>query len=124
VELKAVCSASGARGKSYGIRFGAAYCCSDYNQMLADPGVDAIFIVSRNQRHAAEALAALEAGKHVFVEKPMALTEEECRTLVRAVERTGRHLSVGFQPPLRAVLPGAEKAPGGAIVTGGCELPY
>src|SRR5439155_15109641 len=37
-----------------------------------------------------------EAGKHVFVEKPMALTEEECRTLLRAVERTGRHLSVGF----------------------------
>src|SRR6266700_862557 len=96
VELNAVCSASGARGKSYGIRFGAAYCCSDYNQMLADPAIDAIFIVSRNQRHAAEAVAALEAGKHVFVEKPMALTEDECRTLVRAVERTARHLSVGF----------------------------
>jgi len=96
VQLKAVCSASGARGKSYGIRFGAAYCCSDYNRMLEDPAIDAIFVVSRNQRHAAEALAGLEAGKHVFVEKPMALTEEECRTLARAVERTGRYLTVGF----------------------------
>src|SRR6266478_2908552 len=96
VQLRAVYSASGARGKSLGIRFGAAYCCSDYDQMLKDPAIDAVFIVSRNQRHAGEALAALETGKHVFVEKPMALTEEECRTLAGAVKRTGRYLSVGF----------------------------
>ena len=53
-------------------------------------------IVSRNQQHAAQALAALHAGKHVFVEKPMALTQEECRELSQAVEETGRQLTVGF----------------------------
>jgi predicted dehydrogenase/threonine dehydrogenase-like Zn-dependent dehydrogenase len=94
--LRAVYSASGARGKTYARRFGADYCSSDYEEVLRDPEVGAVLIASRNQHHAAQALAALEAGKHVFVEKPMALTEDECRALVRAVEETGKHLTVGF----------------------------
>jgi predicted dehydrogenase len=53
-------------------------------------------IVSRHQHHFAQAHAALQAGKHVFLEKPMALTEEECRTLHRDVEETGKQLTVGF----------------------------
>jgi predicted dehydrogenase len=96
VSLRAIHSASGVRGKSYGNRFGAAYCTTDYDQILRDPEVDAVFITSRNQYHAAQALKALRVGKHVFVEKPMALTEAECRDLVQASDDTGRHLSVGF----------------------------
>ena len=96
VGLRAVCSSSGARALSYAKRFGALYCCSDYESLLRDPDVDAIFILTRNQHHAAQAIAALEAGKHVFVEKPMALTAEECRRLDRAVRETGKQLSVGF----------------------------
>jgi len=96
VNLRAIHSTSGVRGKSYGNRFGAAYCTTDYNQILLDPEVDAVFITSRNQHHAVQALASLRAGKHVFVEKPMALTEAECRDLVQAADETGRHLSVGF----------------------------
>jgi predicted dehydrogenase len=96
VQLRAVCSSSGARGKSYALRFGAAYCCSDYQEVLDDPRVDVVLIATRNQHHAAQALAALRAGKHVFVEKPMALTAEECRDLCTAVEETGKHLTVGF----------------------------
>jgi predicted dehydrogenase len=96
VALRAVYSNSGARGKSYALRFGAAYCCSDYEEVLQDPEIDMVLILSRNQHHAPQALAALRAGKHVFLEKPMALTEEECRQLVRAVEETGRQLTVGF----------------------------
>jgi predicted dehydrogenase len=96
VRLRAVYSGSGARGKSYGLRFGADYCSSDYDQILRDPDVHAVVIVSRNQQHARQALAALRAGKHVFLEKPMALTENECRQLCNAVEETGLRLSVGF----------------------------
>ncbi|HWB82800.1 MAG TPA: bi-domain-containing oxidoreductase [Bryobacteraceae bacterium] len=96
VTLRAVHSSSGARGKSYALRFGAEYCCSDYDEILKDPAVDVVLIASRNPQHASEALAALEAGKHVFVEKPMALTEDECRELCAAVERTGKQLTVGF----------------------------
>jgi len=94
--LRAIYSSSGVRGKSYALRFGAAYCCSDYQEILKDPRIDVVLIISRNQHHAPQALAALEAGKHVFLEKPMALTEEECRSLCRAVEHSGRQLTVGF----------------------------
>ena len=94
--LQAVYSASGARGKNYAERFGAAYCSTDYEEILADPDVDLVMILSRNENHAPQALAALRAGKHVFVEKPMAITEDECRALHRAVEETGKQLTVGF----------------------------
>lgn len=96
VTLRAVYSASGARGKSYARRFGAAYCCSDYEEALQDPEIDVVLIVSRNQQHCAQAVAALRAGKHVFLEKPMALTDEECRLLQRTVAETGKQLTVGF----------------------------
>jgi predicted dehydrogenase/threonine dehydrogenase-like Zn-dependent dehydrogenase len=96
VYLRAVVSNSGARGKSYAERFGASYCCSDYAEALKDPDVAAVIITSRNQNHARDAVAALRAGKQVFVEKPMALTEEECRDVEAAVRETGNVLFVGF----------------------------
>ena len=78
------------------MRFGAEYCATDYEQILADPEIAAVVIVSRNPQHAPQALAALHAGKHVFVEKPMALTETECLDLYQAVSRSGNQLTVGF----------------------------
>ena len=94
--LRAIYSANGARGKSYALRFGADYCSSEYDEILKDPDVQVVVIVSRNTEHAGQALAALRAGKHVFVEKPMALTINECRELRQAVAETGNHLTVGF----------------------------
>lgn len=96
VRLRAIHSASGARGKSYALRFGAEYCATDYGEILNDPEIQAVVIVSRNPQHAPQALAALNAGKHVFVEKPMALTESECLELFEAVNRSGKQLTVGF----------------------------
>ena len=94
--LRAIHSSNGTRGKSYAIRFGAAYTATDYSQILADGDVDVVVITSRNQQHASQCLRALAAGKHVFVEKPMAITEAECRQLYEAVKETGRQLTVGF----------------------------
>lgn len=94
--LRAVQSGNGARAKSYANRFGAAYCTSDYDAILADPEIDAVVITSRNPQHARESLSALRAGKHVFVEKPMCLTELECRSLKQAVDESGCQLAVGF----------------------------
>jgi predicted dehydrogenase len=96
VNLRAVYSAGGVRGKSYALRFGAAYACSEYEEVLKDGQVDAVLIASRNQHHGPQSLAALRAGKHVFVEKPMAITAAECRDLCTAVEESGRMLTVGF----------------------------
>jgi len=96
VELRAVHSASGARGKGFASRFEASYCTTDYDEILKDPSIDAVLIATRNASHAPQSLAALRAGKHVFVEKPMALTIEECRELYEAVQESGRHLMVGF----------------------------
>jgi predicted dehydrogenase/threonine dehydrogenase-like Zn-dependent dehydrogenase len=95
-DLRAIYSASGVRGKSYALRFGAQYCASDFDEILRDPDVQVVVIVSRNPQHASQALAALRAGKHVFVEKPMALTEQECHELAQAVKESGKQLTVGF----------------------------
>ena len=96
VNLHAVYSTSGARGNTYARRFGASYFCSDYDEILNDPEIDVVMILSRNQHHYSQAIEALHAGKHVFVEKPMALTEEESRKIYRAVAETGKQLTVGF----------------------------
>jgi len=94
--LRAVFSANGPRGKSYALRFGADYCCSEYDEILKDPDIDVVVIVSRNAQHAPQALLALQAGKHVFLEKPMALTVDECRQLYAAANETGKRLAIGF----------------------------
>lgn len=96
VSLHAVCSSSGARGNTYARRFGASYFCSDYQQILHDPDIDVVMVLSRNQHHFTQVYEALMAGKHVFVEKPMALTEAECRELYNAVVVSGNQLTVGF----------------------------
>jgi predicted dehydrogenase len=63
---------------------------------LDDPQIDVVMVLSRNQHHFSQAFEALMAGKHVFVEKPMALTESECRELYNAVVVSGNQLTVGF----------------------------
>ncbi|HSW65014.1 MAG TPA: bi-domain-containing oxidoreductase [Dissulfurispiraceae bacterium] len=94
--LQAVCSNSGARGKSYAMRFNANYATSDFDVILNDKEIDAILIASRHKEHAKQAIDALNAGKHVFVEKPMAITVEECRSMYYAVQSSGKRLMVGF----------------------------
>jgi predicted dehydrogenase len=125
--LRAVHSANGARGKSYARRFGADYCTSDYSEVLADREVDAVLITSRNVRHAGEALSALRAGKHVFVEKPMALTIEECRELTAAVRDTGLQLFIGFNrrftPDYTALKRIVERRSGPVVVNARIDSP-
>ena len=96
VSLHSVHSASGARGNTYARRFGASYFSSDYREILDDPAVDVVMVLSRNQHHFSQSFEALMAGKHVFVEKPMALTEAESRELYNAVVISGNQLTVGF----------------------------
>jgi len=94
--LHAVYSNRGAQGKSYAMRFGAKYSTSDYDEILNDADIDAVLISSRHNEHARQAIDALNAGKHVFIEKPMAITIEECRAINQAVQESGKSLMVGF----------------------------
>ncbi|MDH3494944.1 MAG: bi-domain-containing oxidoreductase, partial [Acidobacteriota bacterium] len=94
--IHAVYSSSGARGKSYALRFGANYSCSDYREMLEDEEIDAILISSASHHHAKETIEALNAGKHVFVEKPMAVSIEECREIYAAAKNSEKQVCVGF----------------------------
>jgi len=94
--LRAVYSSSGARAKGFATRFHADYSTTEYDRILEDPGIHMVLITSRNQLHASQAARALRAGKHVFVEKPMAITAAECLDLWSAVEESGKLLTVGF----------------------------
>ncbi|MEK7547504.1 MAG: bi-domain-containing oxidoreductase, partial [Patescibacteria group bacterium] len=75
--LKAIVSKKGLTAKQLAKRYNADYCASDYGEVLKDPKVDAVLIATRHNLHAEMILKALKAGKHVFVEKPLALNEKE-----------------------------------------------
>ena len=68
---------------------------SSVEEMVRHPDVDAIFIVSANVAHCRETIAAAEAGKHVIVEKPMAMNAAEAESMVAACRRNGVRLMVG-----------------------------
>jgi predicted dehydrogenase/threonine dehydrogenase-like Zn-dependent dehydrogenase len=79
--LRAVVTRSGHTSAAIAKQFGASYASTDYAQVLADPEVDAVIIATRHHLHGEMALAALNAGKHVLVEKPLALTAAELDAL-------------------------------------------
>jgi predicted dehydrogenase len=68
---------------------------ADYDRMLADPELDAVIVAVADQFHVPMALKAIEAGKHVLVEKPMGVDVEECEALAAAVAESGLVLQVG-----------------------------
>lgn len=68
---------------------------TEYAPLLDDPSIDAVHIATRWDSHAEIAIAALEAGKHVLLEKPMAPTLEECDAICAAAKRAESHLMVG-----------------------------
>jgi len=75
--LQAVVSSAGHNATSVAKQFRAGYSTTEYRQVLSDPEVDAVLIATRHNLHAEMVLDALNAGKHVFVEKPLALTRED-----------------------------------------------
>jgi predicted dehydrogenase len=67
----------------------------DYDEMLADPNVEAVIVATADQFHVAMAAQALAAGKHVLVEKPLGVNVEECEALRQQVQASGLVLQVG-----------------------------
>lgn len=73
-----------------------AFITKDYRELLARPDIDAISVTSPDYMHEEHAVAALEAGKHVFCEKPLAITIDGCDHILRTWKASGKKLMVGF----------------------------
>ncbi|MCI0518960.1 MAG: bi-domain-containing oxidoreductase [Chloroflexi bacterium] len=98
VELVAVASASGASARHAAQRFGFQRAASGEESVLRDPQVNTVAILTRHHLHAAQAVQALNAGKHVFCEKPLALSLEESEQVRAALQEAGERAPQS--PPL------------------------
>jgi predicted dehydrogenase/threonine dehydrogenase-like Zn-dependent dehydrogenase len=109
VRLRTIASGGGTSGAVAGGKFGFERATTDTEAAIADPSVDTVYLLTRHDTHARLAVRALEAGKHVFVEKPLALTEEELDAVAAAAKASGRMVMVGFN---RRFAPLARKVEG------------
>ncbi len=96
VELRGVVSKGGLSSAHVAGKYQAGFASSDANEIWSDKGTDAVMVMTRHNAHAAQALAALKAGKHLWVEKPLALTLEDIAKIEAAAEGSGRAVMVGF----------------------------
>jgi predicted dehydrogenase len=94
-ELAWLCDLDDARLDRMGRQFQEARVTKDFDEVLADETVEAVSIATSAPTHAQLALRAIEAGKHVFVEKPLALTSVDARAMATAAERAGLLMVVG-----------------------------
>jgi predicted dehydrogenase len=99
VSIRAICTASGMTAKTLAERINAGFCTSDPQAVLDDAAINTVVIGTRHDSHAALVVKSLLADKHVFVEKPLCLTEEELDDIRSVYEKKaagGLHLMVGF----------------------------
>ncbi|HEU5140162.1 MAG TPA: Gfo/Idh/MocA family oxidoreductase [Bacillales bacterium] len=95
-EIHAICDLNEDRAKERAQEYGAPKFYGDYHALLDDQEIDAVSICTWNYTHAEMAIAALRAGKHVLVEKPLSTTVEEAEKIANTVQETGKKLQVGF----------------------------
>lgn len=95
-ELIALCDPMEENLESARAECGSAYAYTDYRDVLANPEVDAVIVVTPTQFHKEIVVAAASAKKHVFCEKPMASTAEECGEMIEACRANGVKLQLGF----------------------------
>jgi polar amino acid transport system substrate-binding protein len=97
IRFRGVATSTGLSARHVADKFGFEYCTTDYHEILNDPEIALVFILTRHGSHAHLVAEALRAGKHVFVEKPLALNLEQLREVVETfnVQRSNV-LTVGF----------------------------
>ena len=96
-QLHAFCTLSGFTSKRVAEHYGARYCTSDPAEVIQDKDIDAVLIATRHDQHASLTAEALQAGKAVFVEKPLALTSDSLASLCEVVQSVeAPRLMVGF----------------------------
>ncbi|GAB3640785.1 bi-domain-containing oxidoreductase [Spirosoma arcticum] len=124
--LKTIASAGGLNATQLAQKFGIAQSTTDYRQILDDPAIDLCVIATRHDSHAHLTVEALRAGKHVFVEKPLAIYAHELADIIDAQQASDRMVMVGFNrrfsplaQKMKALLggPNANKVPMNVVVT-------
>ncbi|MFO7611168.1 MAG: Gfo/Idh/MocA family oxidoreductase [Clostridia bacterium] len=95
-ELAAVCDLNGERAAAFCENYGVPVYYTDHRKLLADKSIDAVSICTWNNSHSIIAVDALESGKHVLCEKPLALNTSEAVAMQRAAQKSGKLLMVGF----------------------------
>jgi predicted dehydrogenase len=100
VELTGLATMSGASARAAATRFGFRYCASDEFELLHDPAINTIVLATRHNLHAKQVIAALQAGKHVFCEKPLCISQPELTEVIQAYRQAG---IANAKPPILMV---------------------
>jgi predicted dehydrogenase len=95
-DIAAICSRDKARAEGAAKKLGIPKAYGSYEELLADPEIEAIYNPLPNHLHVPWSVKAAEAGKHVLCEKPVALTADEAQTLIEARDRTGKLIQEAF----------------------------
>ena len=103
-ELVAFCDIVVERAEKAKEKYGTADAkvYTDYKELLANEEIDAVLVLTHNSMHCEITVAALNAGKHVLCEKPMAITYEEAKKMIEARDKSGKLLTIGYQGRFRA----------------------
>jgi predicted dehydrogenase len=99
VQVSAICTGTGIKAKTLAEKVRAELCTTDYRDVLKEDSINAVLIGTRHDTHGRIVVEALSAGKHVFVEKPLCLSQQELDEIAAAYERfaqAGLQLMVGF----------------------------
>lgn len=120
LELAALCTRRSDRLAEQARKFGVKKTYRDYRDLLADKDIDAVSIVTMWDQHTGPTIAALDAGKHVFLEKPMASTVADCEKIIAAAKKSKGILQIGhicrFNPRYRMAKQAIDEGRIGKIV--------
>lgn len=99
VDIVAFCDLIPERAEESAKKYGApgAKTYIDYRELLADPDIEIVHVLTPNVSHCEITVAALEAGKHVMCEKPMAATAKDAEKMMAAHKQSGKLLTIGYQ---------------------------
>src|SRR5688572_20585104 len=109
VTLAGVCDVDRPKATAIANRFGGPRIYLKHEEVFKDPEIDAVVICTPSYLHNTQAIAALEAGKHVLIEKPLSIRAEDAEEVLKVAERTGKTLMVAmnnrYRPDIQALKP-------------------
>jgi threonine dehydrogenase-like Zn-dependent dehydrogenase len=94
--IKAIVTRTGSNAKKIAEEYGAEYCTTNYKEVLQDENINMVVIATRHNLHAPLIIEAANAGKHIFVEKPITMSYEDCKKVSEAVIQNEVNLTIDF----------------------------